>query len=60
MRCSTQPHLLPEVIDEKREEQRAQNTDVICAWELDLNAWRSFRVDSVLTFEAVETESNIT
>jgi hypothetical protein len=28
-------------------------SDVVAVWDLDINAWRSFRVDSVKSFEAV-------
>ncbi len=51
MRCTLNaaylPPAQPGAIDE---EYRAPNPEVVAVWDLDKNAWRSFRVDSVLEF----------
>ena len=31
----------------KEQSNRAKNPDVIAVWDLDVNSWRSFRVESV-------------
>lgn len=50
MRCSLRLDLLPEsYVKEMREEKQfhMKNPNVIAAWDLDKNAWRSFRIDSI-------------
>jgi hypothetical protein len=52
MRCSLDPRFLPPItgqqlshIDEQHGKE--ENKDVIAVWDLGVNGWRSFRVDSV-------------
>jgi hypothetical protein len=48
MNCTLQPSLLP---DSEREKTTAKtkNDQVINVWDTDLDAWRSFRIDSVIS-----------
>ena len=53
MRCTLRPDLLPakyvEDINEQNQEKEfhQSNPDVIAAWDIQKNAWRSFRIDNV-------------
>lgn len=61
MRCTLQRHLLPEMYRTNQEEQREErdfhqkNPDVITAWDVEENGWRSFRINSVFYTQAVNT-----
>ena len=51
MLCTLKPNLLPPKYLEEKEEEKTfhkQNPDVIAVWDLQNNAWRSFRIDSVM------------
>jgi hypothetical protein len=60
MKCTLMPRLLPESynssVEEKNEEKdfHIRNKDVIAAWDINLGAWRSFRIDSVYYAQAVD------
>jgi hypothetical protein len=60
MRCTLQTHLLPELYQRNLEEQREENDfhvknpDVIAAWDVVANGWRSFRIDSVLYVQIID------
>jgi len=45
MNCTLQESHLPTV--EKNEDSRKENKDVLSVWDLDVNDWRSFRLDSI-------------
>ena len=50
MRCTLDPRYIPGAVDPAHlDEQHAkvENKDIIAAWDLQNNGWRSFRVDSV-------------
>jgi len=47
MRCTLMEEYLPEHNSEDNKKVRKENPDVVAVWDLDKNAWRSFRVDSV-------------
>jgi hypothetical protein len=51
MRCTLQESMLPPVFlngtEQMEQKVRKQNPDVVSVWDLDKNAWRSFRLDSV-------------
>ena len=55
MKCTLQPDLLPkrEVKEDKENatEPKPVNEEVIHAFDLEKDAWRSFRVDSVTGFD---------
>lgn len=52
MECTLKPDLLPvqEQISEPKNTTRAENPDVLKVYDLENNGWRSFRVDSVLSY----------
>lgn len=50
MRCTLRPDLLPPTYQEDITEERQfhkENKDVISAWDVHKNNWRSFRINSV-------------
>lgn len=61
MRCTLQKHMLPEMYqnsyDEQREEREfhQKNPNVVAAWDVQENGWRSFRIDSVFYTQTVNT-----
>lgn len=50
MRCTLRPDALPEMITESTRTSvgRRESDNTIAVWDLDLGAWRSFRLDSVV------------
>lgn len=58
MRCTLKADLLPEQTDlEEQIQKKTPNPDLLAVWDLDKNAWRSFRVDSIIGFS--ETSNGI-
>lgn len=53
MRCTLQDSILPKQVDLEEAIQKKGPTDSLAVWDMDKNAWRSFRYDSVIsvTFE---------
>ena len=55
MKCTLIEEFLPPVFqnnDEQMEKKtRKQSLDSLAVWDMDKNAWRSFRVDSVTKME---------
>jgi hypothetical protein len=53
MLCTLNPSLLP-VIEKKEEgevkKEKKQNDESIAVWDLEKAAWRSFRLDSVVSY----------
>lgn len=50
MRCTLRPDALPEMITEstRTSTEKRELDSTIAVWDLDLGAWRSFRLDSVV------------
>lgn len=46
MKCTLHPDLLP--VRTETTQTRSENEHVVSAWNIDLQEWRSFRVDSVI------------
>lgn len=61
MRCTLMKNMLPESYSKNTEEQEVEkkyhqdHPDLIRAWDLGVNGWRSFRMDTV---EYVNTSDN--
>jgi len=53
MRCTLQESVLPAQTDIEEAVQKKASTDSLAVWDLEKNAWRSFRYDTVIsvTFE---------
>lgn len=50
MRCTLRPDLLPQQTDIKEAVSKTPNADVLAVWDLEKQAWRSFRYDSIIGF----------
>lgn len=50
MRCTLRPEALPEIVTEstRTSTKKREPDGTIAVWDLDLGAWRSFRLDSVV------------
>jgi len=53
MNCTLHPDKLPKqkITEDTDKPKRKQNLDIISVWDLEKEAWRSFRVDSVTAFQ---------
>ena len=55
MVCTLNEDYLPEaeeVSDEKPKRSKTESADAIAVWDLEKQSWRSFRVDSIINYEA--------
>mgnify|MGYP003121654929 CR=1 FL=1 len=59
MACTLSSYHIPEDKKPKSDNQKEKNTDIIPVWDMRKEEWRSFRVDSVISFERL-TESPMT
>lgn len=51
MVCTLQEEMLPQQVDiEEAIQKKEPNPNVVAAWDIKAKGWRSFRVDSVLSF----------
>jgi hypothetical protein len=48
MNCTLSSEYIPEA---KTESKKKPNSDIVSIWSVDDNGWRSFRKDSVITYE---------
>jgi hypothetical protein len=54
MKCTLKSDLLPEQTNKETTKKKAENENVLPVWNIDEQAFRSFRVDSVINYETVE------
>lgn len=61
MLCTLREDVLPPEFlngsEQMEKKQRKQSPDVLPVWDIDKNAWRSFRIDSV-EFIKIDRENN--
>ena len=43
--------------EKKTEKQKPENNDVLAVWDVEKDAWRSFRVDSIISATVVEAQN---
>lgn len=50
MKCTLLSSIVPQIhnTQDRIEKERRENPDVVAAWDVEKNGWRSFRVDSIL------------
>ena len=56
MKCTLQEDIIPQATKEdplSQKKIRAINEEVIPCWDTEKEGWRSFRVDSVVSFEVM-------
>jgi hypothetical protein len=49
MRCTLQESVLPKQTELEEAVQKKGPTDSLAVWDLEKNAWRSFRYDTVIS-----------
>lgn len=50
MNATLQSSYLPEVKEKSTKKPRKENPNVVAVWDVDKDAWRSFRVNSIKSF----------
>jgi len=45
--------------EKKTEKQKPENNDTLAVWDVEKNAWRSFRVSSVISVDIVSESVNV-
>jgi len=50
MKCTLLDSIVPKIHNttDKIEKERRDNPDVVAAWDVDKQGWRSFRIDSII------------
>ena len=43
--------------EKKTEKQKPENNDILAVWDVYKHAWRSFRIDSIISAEVVEAHN---
>ncbi len=51
MNCTLSEYILPETTSEST---KKENLDVLAVWDIDKDAWRSFRLDSIKDLKVIE------
>ena len=41
--------------EKKTDKVKPENNDVIAVWDIEIQSWRSFRIDSILSASVVES-----
>lgn len=55
MKCTLRQDLLPKQTDlEEAVQKKTPNPDILAVWDLEKEAWRSFRYDSIIGFSEVD------
>lgn len=53
MRCTLNPSFINDKYEKKTDRTKKQNEEVMSVWDFDKQEWRSFRIDSVKSFNLV-------
>ena len=51
MKCTLQESFLPPLTEARKLRENLESEDAIAVWDIEKNAWRSFRIDSILRIE---------
>ena len=51
MHCTLHETLLPETTGDS---EKKENLEVLAVWDVDIDAWRSFRLDSIKDLKVIE------
>lgn len=57
MKCTLDPNFLPTPETKSSAKKKTENENVIPVWDLNEKAFRSFRVDSLISYELVKNFS---
>ena len=58
LRCTLDPQFLPQNYNKEHlqeEHKKKENLETIVAWDIVKGGWRSFRIDSVLSVQIINT-----
>ena len=53
MKCTLQEDLVP-IYEKKTERVKKQNDETLAVWDLEKDSFRSFKLDSVIDYRAIE------
>ena len=45
--------------EKKTNKQKAESDETVAVWDIEKDAWRSFRIDSILSAFVVEAPANV-
>ena len=56
MICTLDPKIVPPPVSnaEGRRREKAFNEDALAVWDIDKEGWRSFRLDSLISYDVIE------
>lgn len=54
MKCTLKEGVVP-LYEKKTEKVKATNNSILAVWDIEINEWRSFRLDSIKTIEFGES-----
>lgn len=54
MKCTLDPTFLPEQTNKENTKKKVENENVLPVWNIDEQGFRSFRVDSLISYETVK------
>lgn len=55
MNCTLDPSRIPVTIKENKEEKRKKPENLVVAWDVDKQGWRSFRSENVISASLLES-----
>lgn len=51
MVCTLNEEYLPDIDEKEIKRTKSENNEAIAVWDLEKQAWRSFRIDSIINYE---------
>jgi hypothetical protein len=51
MICTLNEDYLPDIEEREIKRTKSESNDAIAVWDLEKQAWRSFRIDSIINYE---------
>ncbi len=58
MICTLKSTLLPEVKEDQEKRTKKDNEDILAVWDLEKKAFRSFRIDSLISYKQSDSDSS--
>lgn len=58
MICTLKSTLLPEVKEDQDKRTKKDNEDILAVWDLEKKAFRSFRIDSLISYKQSDSDSS--
>lgn len=54
MICTLDPTIVPPPVSKAEDRRRNFNEDALAVWDIDKQGWRSFRLDSLISYDVIE------